>query len=566
MLALALVQDDLDWFRLLMELFGGLALFLFGMDQMGEALKLVAGERMRSILAKLTANRFMGVITGAFITAVIQSSSVTTVLVVGFITAGLMSMAQSIGVILGADIGTTITAQIIAFKVTKFALGIIAVGFALIFFSKREQLKHHGRGIMGLGLLFLGMAVMGEAMSPLRGYQPFLDWMGQMERPLTGILAGALFTALVQSSSATTGIVIMMASQGFISLQAGIALIFGANIGTCVTAFLAALGKPREAMRAAVVHVLFKVVGVLLWIGFIDDLAELVTWMSPVAEELSGTEKLGAEAPRQIANAHTVFNVANTFVFIWFVPQFARVVEWLVPDRPLLGATAVRAKYLDPELLAIPSLALDRARLEVLHMGDRVREMMEAILPALLTGTREQLLEVRERDDAVDALHGQIVTFLGKISGGPLRESQTKELANLMEAVNGLESIGDAIETNLVSNGLQRVDRGFVVSEATREVIREFHAAVSRAVEHAIAAVTQKSEAEAALVVSMKGKINALADAAALHEGRRLVSEEPHRLAAYTVEVDVLESLKRIYYFAKRMARTTSEAPVEAAD
>ena len=210
---------------------------------------------------------------------------------VGFITAGLMSMAQSIGVIMGANIGTTITAQIVAFKVTEAAMLMVAVGFGMLFFSKQEKIKQYGGLIMGLGLVFFGMAVMGDAMKPLRSYQPFLDLMTSMENPLIGILIAAAFTGLIQSSSATTGIVIVMASQGFITLPAGIALAFGANIGTCMTAMQAAIGKPREAVRAAVVHVLFNVFGVLLWIGLIGRLAELVTWMSPVHEELTGSAK-----------------------------------------------------------------------------------------------------------------------------------------------------------------------------------------------------------------------------------------------------------------------------------
>ncbi|NNG12325.1 MAG: Na/Pi cotransporter family protein, partial [Halobacteria archaeon] len=224
---------EIDWFNMGMALFGGLALFLFGMEQMADSLKAAAGERMKVILAKLTTNRFMGAATGAFVTAVIQSSSVTTVLVVGFITAGLMSMAQSIGIIMGANVGTTITAQIIAFKVTKFALVMVAIGFSMLFFSKQEKIKQYGGMLMGLGLVFFGMSVMSDAMKPLRSFQPFLDLMTSMENPLIGILVAAAFTGLIQSSSATTGIVIVMATQGFITLEAGIALAFGANIGTC---------------------------------------------------------------------------------------------------------------------------------------------------------------------------------------------------------------------------------------------------------------------------------------------------------------------------------------------
>jgi phosphate:Na+ symporter len=245
-------QTELAMLPLVMGLLGGLALFLYGMDKMSESLKAVAGERMKSILARLTTNRVTGALTGAFVTAVIQSSSVTTVLVVGFVTAGLMSVSQSVGIIMGANIGTTITAQIIAFKVTKYALLIVAAGFAMLFLGKRERTRHHGAGIMGLGLVFFGMGVMGEAMAPLRSYQPFLDAMIRMENPAVGILVAALFTGLIQSSSATTGIVIVMASQGLITLTAGIALILGANIGTCVTALLASIGRSLAPISAPV--------------------------------------------------------------------------------------------------------------------------------------------------------------------------------------------------------------------------------------------------------------------------------------------------------------------------
>ena len=540
---------------LLMGLFGGLALFLYGLDQLAEALKSVAGAKMKVILARLTKNRFMGVFTGAFVTAVIQSSSVTTVLVVGFITAGLMTMVQSVGVILGANIGTTITAQIIAFKITHYALLLVTLGFGLTFVSRREKAKQWGMVLLGLGLVFYGMGVMGDAMNPLRGYQPFLDMMIQMELPLLGILAGAAFTGLVQSSSATTGIVIVMAGQGFITLPAGIALIFGANIGTCITALLAAIGKPREALRAGMVHVLFNVLGVLIWLAFIDDLAAYVVSISPVAEGLTGLEKLGAETPRQIANAHTIFNIANTVIFIGFAGLLARAVEYLVPERPPDDERAIRVKYLDMELLTNPSLALDRARMEILNMGDQVREMMTETLPAVLTGNKESLAEIAEMDNNVDRLYGHIVTYLGKVSKEGLTESESEEFMELMEAANSLESIGDVIETNLVTLGYERIEDEVQISQATREVIEDFHAGVLRALDMSLVAVTQRNPSAAMQVIEMKARINELADSAALHEAKRLVAQEPNRLEAYRIEMDILEALKRIYYFCKRMAR-----------
>ncbi|MCP3868680.1 MAG: Na/Pi cotransporter family protein [Gammaproteobacteria bacterium] len=548
---------DLEWGVMGMQLFGGLALFLFGMEQMADALKAVAGERMKLILARLTTNRFMGAITGAFVTAIIQSSSVTTVLVVGFITAGLMSLAQSVGVIMGANIGTTITAQIVAFKVTKAALLMIGVGFSMLFVSKEERIKQYGAMLMGLGLVFFGMSVMSEAMKPLREYQPFLDLMIHMETPIVGILIAAAFTGLIQSSSATTGIVIVMASQGFITLPAGIALAFGANIGTCVTALLAAIGKPREAVRAALVHIFFNVGGVLIWVGFITPLAEIVTLFSPSYPELEGIARLGAETPRQIANAHTIFNLANTIIFIGFTTQLARLVERIIPDSALEeeGLT-VRAKYLDEELLSTPSLALDRVRLEVLNMGKRVQDMLDRIMPAILTGNRQTLYSIQQMDDEVDILYEQIIAYLGTISKRQLTDSQTYELLELMAAVGDLENIGDTIETNLVVLGNERIDAGVSISEPTRKVLMDFHKVVTKAFRLSVQAVSQGSEEAAVAVIAMKHEVSGLADSAAAHQAARLVAEEPNRIPAYTIEIDIIEKQKRIYYFAKRMAKT----------
>jgi len=542
--------------QMAVNLAGGLALFLFGIDQMTTGLKAAAGERMRALLARLTSNRFTGAMTGALVTAIIQSSSVTTVLVVGFTTAGLMSFAQSIGVIMGANIGTTITAQIVAFKVTKAALFMVAVGFSFLFFGKKSPLRHHGEIIMGLGLVFFGMSIMSDAMGPLRTYQPFLDLMAAMGNPFIGILVAAAFTALIQSSSATTAIVIVMASQGFITLPAGIALAFGANIGTCVTALLAAIGKPREALRAAVTHVLFNIGGVLVWLAFIDQLANLVTIISPSYSDLSGTDRLAAEAPRQIANAHTIFNVANTFIFIWFTTLIARLVEWMIPDKPLEEEVVISARYLDLDLLSTPSLALDMVRREIRHMGEQVSIMLAEIMPAILHGSIAKLDELQKVDERVDILHAEIVVYLGRISQLQLSKKQTAELVGLMDAVNDLENIGDVIEMNLVELGRRRIGKGIAISQTTQVVLSDFHQVVSDAVGAAIRAVSEDSYDDAQSVMGMKKEIMRITNSAATHEAQRLVVDEPHRIEAYTVEMDITEKLQRIFYFARRMART----------
>ena len=346
---------DIDVFLVIVEMLGGLAIFLLGMDRMTEALRLIAGSRMRDVLARLTTNRFAGMATGAGITAVIQSSSVTTVLVVGFISSGLMSLTQSLGVIIGANVGTTITAQIVAFKITSYALIGVAFGFALTFVSKRPERQAWGTAIMGLGLVFFGMTLMGDAMSPLRDSETFIDTMARLENPFLGIGVAALFTALVQSSSATTGVVIALAQQDLINLQTGIALILGANIGTAITAILAALGKNRDAMRAAAGHTLFNVLGVVIWLPLIWLLTDWVT-------------SIGGPIERQIANAHTIFNVLNAFLFILFVPQLARLVVRILPDRGE-DEFVIAAKHLDRGLFATPELALAHARQEIIRDG-----------------------------------------------------------------------------------------------------------------------------------------------------------------------------------------------------
>ena len=540
-------SGELDVVLLLITLFGGLALFLHGMDRMTEALKTVAGDQMRNILAKLTSNRLFAVGTGAGVTAVIQSSSVTTVLVVGFVTSGLMTLTQAAGVIMGANIGTTITAQIIALDVTRYALLLVAAGFSFSFFAKRDNVQSRGTVIMGLGLIFFGMGVMGDAMEPLRSQPAFSEAMVSLESAWLGIMVGAGFTAIVQSSSATTALVIVLAGQGLLPLEAGIALILGANIGTSVTAMLAAIGKPREALRAASIHTGFNVGGVLLFLPLIGGLAGFV-------------EGIGGGLAREIANAHTIFNVIVTGVFLLFLPQFVRLIERLVKDRPEAEEQRIRAKYLDTELLRTPPLALDRARLELNRMADRARIMLDQAVPLIFDGTRSDLAELQAMDDEIDDLHGQIITYLGLIGRQSLSDEASDELVGLMETTNNLEAIGDIIETNLVALGFSRIDTGFEVSDATRQVIMDFHSSVQRAFDGAMIAVTQRNQQEAARVSAMKEEINSLERAATKHEAERLVAPEPNRVETYRFEIDVIANLKRIYYFSKRTARSAIPA------
>jgi len=545
----------LPWGEMLMSLFGGLALFLYGLDRLVAALKAVAGKGLRNILAGLTGNRYLGALTGALVTAVIQSSSVTTVLVVGFVSTQLMSLTQAIGVIIGANVGTTITAQIVAFKVTQYALLMIAIGFAIEFLTRRETLRHYGQILMSLGLVFFGMSLMGDAMRPLQSYQPFLGLMAEMANPLTGIAVAALFTALIQSSSATTAIIIVMAGQGFITLPAGIALVFGASIGTCVTAMLAAIGKPRDAVRAALAHLLFNVFGVLLWLGFIDQMAQWVIWLSPVAEDLSGTAKLAAEAPRQIANANTLFHLLNSLLFLPFIKQLAWLVRQLVPDKPSPVPSESRPQYLDSLLLGTPDLAFNAVHQELKRLGEKVQNMLAAGMPAVLHGDREALRRAKKMDKAIDALHGHIVHYLGEISKQNLTREETAELLHLLETANSLENIGDLIETDLINLGKQRLKQEVHISPHTRQMLERIQREVTQLLVMAVEAVTENDAEKALQVIGMKGAVNHLLTEASMHEAQRLIASAPDRVRTYGLEIDILEKLRRIYYFTKRIAK-----------
>ena len=546
---------SIDAFRLTMQLFGGLAIFLFGIDQMSDGLKAVAGKGLASLLGSMTSNRFTGALTGAFVTAVLNSSSVTTVLVVGFITAGIMTLEQSIGVIMGANIGSTMTAQIVAFNVTQYALVPVAIGFGMTFFGKSDKVKYSGSMLFGLGLLFGGMGIMSDAMYPLRSYGPFLDLMTKMENPLLGVLVGTVFTALVQSSAATTGIAIVMAAEGLMTLPAGIALALGANIGTCATAVLASIGKPVAARRATAAHILFNVLGVLIWLPFIDQLAAFAINVSPAHPELTGSAAMAAEVPRQIANAHTIFNVANTAIFIWFTGAFAVLVRRLVPDRPQKGTEIVRPKFLDEDLLGTPTLALEAVRLELGHLGELATGMVRQLRPALESRDSAQLDELERRDDQVDVLHEKITEYLSQAHKEALTDDETARFLRLMRGADEIERIGNVVQSDLIPLGRVAEAEDIELTDTTRMVLETLYERVCASVENAVRAVADGDEVLARDVIAMKAEINGLIAEALSYQAERVAPTTPDLIAVFRMEDEFIDSLKRIYSHAKRLAK-----------
>jgi phosphate:Na+ symporter len=549
-----------------MKLFGGLSLFLFGIDQMSDGLKAVAGDRMAGLLGSMTRNRFLGGITGAFVTAILNSSSVTTVLVVGFTTAGIMTLQQSIGVIMGANIGSTMTAQIVAFNVTQYAMLPITIGFGMTFFGKTEGTRYSGAMLFGLGLLFGGMGIMSEAMYPLRSFQPFLDLMARMENPLLGILVGAGFTALVQSSAATTGIAIVMAAEGLMSLPAGIALALGANIGTCATALLAAMGKPVAAKRAAGAHVLFNVLGVVIWLPFIGMLAQLATATSPAHPELAGAARMAEEVPRQIANAHTIFNVANTMIFIWFTGAFARAVERLVPERIEPVKEIIAAKFLDSALLDTPTLALEATRFEGQRLAGITLDMMNGIGPALRSGEKSRLEDIEKLDGQVDVLKGKIMAYLGDIYTQELTQDESTRLLRQMRGIDEIQRISSVIRNDMLDIGHQIIDTDVEYSETTDHSLRKLYEQVCSAVALAVEAIGDRDESKALDVIQMKPTVNRLIEDALEFQQQRVAPAAPDLIAQFRIEGQVIDALKRVYSLSKRLANLMLPGTVAARD
>lgn len=555
--------DDIDWLQLGMGLFGGLALFLAGLEVLSDGLKKAAGPSLRTALEKLTVNRFMGAATGAFVTGILNSSSVTTVLVVGFVTAGIMTLSQSVAVIMGANIGSTLTAQILAFNVSAYSLIPVAIGFFMYFAGKSEKTRQIGAMIMGFGLIFYGMGLMSDGMRPLRTYEPFTDILAKMENPVFGIIAGAVFTGLVQSSAATVGLAIAMASEGLLTLPAGIALALGANIGTCVTAVLAALGKPTEAVRAAAVHISFNIVGVLIWLPFLNVLADIAVTVSPVEAALSGKEKLAAEVPRQIANANTLFNVINTVLFIGFTAWFAKLAERLVPSREPAEGVIIKPEFLDEAALKAPSVALENARFEIHRLGHLVLDMMEELGQAIQERDKERLENVARRDDEVDILAHEIMIYLGHIRQTSLTDRESDEHQALMTAMLNIEGLAGIVKTDMLGVFRAVMTESFPqASEDTRDMLYGLWNRVKQAMELALDAIGKNDQKSAQEVLLVKDEIRELADNLFERHAQRLRSDDPRYLERVRLMMSFIEQLRHLYTLSKRIAKTHLPAEV----
>ena len=454
--------------KIVFGLLGGLAMFLYGMNSMSDALQKAAGEKMKRILGFLTKNPLMGALAGALVTAVLQSSSATTVMVIGFVSAGLMSLPQAISVIFGANIGTTMTAQLMAFKISNYIYPIIFIGFIMNFVFKKEKIRNVGMVIFSFGLLFEGIEVMGGVMKPLASSAIFVDLMGKVsEIPVLGVVLGAVMTLVVQSSSATIAVLQNFASQpgpdgihSVIGLAGAIPILFGDNIGTTITALLASIGQSKNAKRTAIAHSTFNITGTILFMFLIRPLAVFVQWISPKGDELDIIS-------RQIANAHTTFNVACTLIWLPLIPVMVKIVKFIIRGEDKKNSEGFVAKYLDDKAMSQPAAAIYMAAKEIsrlsVHAGKMIEAMKNAIEKRNITDIRDKYVD---EHDKVKELQDIIVDFITKlISSGNLTEKQAEQAAGLMVVSNNIERIADRCDE---VDGLYKkiLDNGQLLSDA----------------------------------------------------------------------------------------------------
>jgi len=497
-------------------------------------------------------------------------------MLVSFVQAGLMTFAQSMGVILGADIGTTVTAQLIAFKLTDYALLMIAIGFALHMFGKTQTTKNIGDVILGFGILFFGMKLMSDAMKPLRTYSVFIDSMRQMENPLLGILIGALFTALVQSSSATTGVVIVLAQQGFITLDAGIPLVFGANIGTCVTAGLASIGTAREAKRVALAHVLFKLAGVLLFVFWIPAFADLIRMLA---------EKFGSGTARQIANAHTIFNVALALIFLPFTEHFSNLILKILPVEEKPKDVIMSTKYLNEESIATPGVALDLARAEIARMAKLIWRMLASIIIPFMSDEKliqkadlseeEKELLIREiptmdawrtdlsllegldmREEKIDFIEQKIREYLFKMVGQGIAPNQANEAFGIISIASDMESIADLIHRNMMPLITKKRDLMVDFSEEGKEEIMIYHQKVARRIELLKESFDQLDTDKAREIMASERSYLDLEDQYRARHLERIRQDKVESAKTSEVHMELMDLLKQIVVYSSNIAKT----------
>ncbi|MGE7624333.1 Na/Pi cotransporter family protein [Viridibacillus sp. NPDC096237] len=539
---------ELNWQEMIFQFLGGLGLFLFAIKYMGDGLQKAAGDRLRDLLDRFTTNPFMGVLVGIFVTVLIQSSSGTTVITVGLVSAGFMTLRQAIGVIMGANIGTTVTAFIIGINVGEYAYPIMALGAVLLFFFKKSKIQNIGQVLFGFSGLFIGLELMSSGMKPLRDWPAFIDLtLNMSDSPILGVIVGTIFTLIVQSSSATVGILQGLYAENLITLHGALPVLFGDNIGTTITAILAALGTSVAARRAAATHVLFNVFGSIIFLLVLGLFTNYIEWISGI---------LGLEPKMQIAFAHGTFNVVNTLIQLPLIGVWAYVVTKLIPGEDTI--VEYKPKYLDYSLITkSPGIALGQAKQEVIRMGDFGVQGLSAAKDYLKTLDVKQASTAAQLEEAINNLDQKTTDYLVSLSKQSLSGVNSHIHHALLENIRDIERIGDHVENLIELIDYKESNRIKLSQEATQELEGMFELVIET-VKIAMHALDARDVSLAQQVRAQEERIDEMERSLRKHHIRRL-NEGVCSGSAGIVFADIISNLERIGDHANNIADTIYE-------
>ena len=523
---------------------GGLGLFLYGMNLMGDGLQKSAGSKLKRIIELLTSNVIMGVLVGMVVTMVIQSSSATTVMVVGFVNAGIMSLPQAIGVIMGANIGTTITAQLVSLDVDFLAPVALGIGIGLYMFSNKPKHKNIAEILIGFGILFTGMDFMKEAVKPLAGYQGFTDMLLSFgHHPILGVLMGFAITAIVQSSSASMGMLIALASQGLIPITAALPILYGENIGTCVTSLISSIGASRNARRAAIMHLTFNVLGSMIFMFILSKpIVAIVTAIDPT------------DAARQIANAHTLFNILNVIVLLPFNKLIVKLALKLVPEtKGEQDDDDKVVKYIDDRMIETPSIALANIVKETLRMGEKSKESLNAAMDGIVDKSKEKIELSFKREKLINELQKSILNYLLKLSKASLNEDSRETVDALFNTVNDIERIGDHAE-NIAELAKDIVDLEISFSDVGIGELKDMYNKVVSTYTYALEAMRTSNVELACKVIKMEEQVDMMEKSCRANHMNRLNSSSCS-IESGVIYLDIISNLERVSDHAVNIAQ-----------
>lgn len=529
--------------EIIIGIMGGLGLFLFGMNLMGEALEMAAGSKLKKIIELLTSNIFMGVLVGTLVTAVIQSSSATTVMVVGFVNAGIMTLPQAVGVIMGANIGTTVTAQLVSIDMNGLAPVALGIGIILYLFGGKPKTKHIAEVLIGFGILFTGMDFMKEAVQPLSEYQGFTNALLTFGKyPILGLLLGFGITAIIQSSSASMGMLVVLASQGLIPLNSALPILYGQNIGTCVTSLLSSIGASISAKRAALIHLIFNILGTIIFLLFLNKIVVAgVTYIDP------------NNVARQIANVHTIFNIASTLILLPFNKMIIKLATRLIPDSSIEDDDVKIVKFIDDRMIETPSIALLNVEKETLRMGEKSKQSLDCAMRGIMEKSEKDLSNTLIKEKTINELQKAILNYLLKLSKAPLNEESREVIDSLFNTVNDIERIGDHAE-NLAELGEDSIANDVVFSDHAKNELNDMYNKVLSTYTYALESMRTSDVDLACKVIKMEEQVDIMEKSCRVNHMRRL-NNNMCSIDSGIIYLEIIANLERISDHAVNIAQ-----------